>query len=183
MQHGKKMAVDALDRTQERVLEHGTLSSVDNQIDVTTGTIKLRAQFANKDGALFPNQFVNAKLLLNTLQNVTLVPTQAIQQSGNGPFVYVVQDGAAKMRQIKQGPANATDTSVTGVNPGEIVVTAGFDKVQEGSKIASGQPRGPENRTPQTDEMGRPNPNTRSRGGPPQNGNNSNPNSGNRPTK
>lgn len=166
---GKKLDVDALDRTQETVLSHGKLSSVDNQIDVTTGTIKLRAEFANKDGMLFPNQFVNAKMLLNTLQDVTLVPTQAIQQSGQGPFVYVVQDGAAKIRQIKQGPANETDTSVQGVNPGETIVTAGFDKIQEGSKIATGQQRGPENRAPQTEGPG--SPNRRSKGGPPQNGN------------
>jgi multidrug efflux system membrane fusion protein len=179
--HGKKLDVDALDRTQERVLEHGTLSSVDNQIDVTTGTIRLRAEFANKDGMLFPNQFVNAKMLLNTLQNVTLVPTQAIQQSGNGPFVYVVQDGAAKMRQIKQGPANETDTSVEGVNPGDIIVTAGFDKVQEGSKIASGPQRGPDNPTRQSDETGT--RNQLSNSGAPQHGSNANPNSGSRPTK
>ena len=136
--NGQKMAVDALDRAQETVLAHGTLRSLDNQIDVTTGTIKLRAEFPNKDGALFANQFVNAKLLLNTLKNATLVPTQAIQQSGQGPYVYVVgTDGVAKMRQVKLGPSNPTDTSVEGVNPGETVVTSGFDKVQDGSKVST----------------------------------------------
>jgi multidrug efflux system membrane fusion protein len=147
---GKKLAVDALDRTQETVLAHGTLDSLDNQIDVSTGTIKLRAMFANKDAMLFPNQFVNAKMLLNTLHNATLIPTQALQQSGQGPFVYVVgQDGVAKMRQVKPGPASGTETSATGVQPGEIVVTGGFDKIQEGSKVATGQQQGgaPNNRT------------------------------------
>lgn len=138
--NGKKMAVDALDRTQATVLAHGTLDSLDNQIDVTTGTIKLRAQFANKDSALFPNQFVNAKLLLDTLKNAVLVPTQALQQGSNGPFVYVVgSDGVAKVRQVKTGPASDTETSVQGVNPGEVVVTSGFDKIQDGSKVATGQ--------------------------------------------
>ena len=146
---GKKLAVDALDRTQETVLAHGTLDSLDNQIDVSTGTIKLRAMFANKDAMLFPNQFVNAKMLLNTLHNATLIPTQALQQSGQGPFVYVVgQDGVAKMRQVKPGPASATETTVTGVQPGEIVVTGGFDKIQDGSKVATGQQQGgAQNRT------------------------------------
>jgi multidrug efflux system membrane fusion protein len=153
---GHQMSVDALDRTQETGLAHGVLHSIDNQVDVTTGTITLRAEFPNKDGALFPNQFVNAKLLLNTVKNTTLVPNQAIQQSAQGPFVYVVDNGAAKMQPIKTGPANSTDTSVSGVNPGDTVVTAGFDKVQEGSKIATGQQRGPGNSTPQTSGPGAP---------------------------
>ena len=145
--HGQKMEVDALSRL-DQPLAKGTLLSVDNQVDVTTGTIKLRAEFANSDGNLFPNQFVNAKLLLNTLHNATLIPTQAIQQSANGPYVYVVSDGAAKMQQIKQGPANGEQTSVEGLNPGESVVTSGFDKIQEGSKVNTGAPggqQGPQN--------------------------------------
>lgn len=149
--HGQKMAVDALDRAQEKVIATGTLDSVDNQIDVTTGTVKLRAMFPNKDFALFPNQFVNAKLLLNTLKGATLVPTQAIQQGAQGAFVYVVDsDGVAKVRNIQQGPNNGTATSVQGVNPGEIVVTSGFDKIQDGSKVQTGPPGGgqrPQNAT------------------------------------
>jgi multidrug efflux system membrane fusion protein len=149
--HGQKMTVDALDRTQDNVLAHGTLSSLDNQIDVTTGTIKVRAEFPNKDAELFPNQFVNARLLLNTLHDVTLIPTQAIQQSSQGPYVYGVgPDGSTKMRQIKPGPANGTETSVQGMQPNEIVVTSGFDKIQEGSKVNTGQPRGPTNSKPGT---------------------------------
>jgi multidrug efflux system membrane fusion protein len=142
---GQKMTVDALDRAQSTVISHGTLSSLDNQIDVTTGTVKLRAEFQNKQAELFPNQFVNAKLLLNTLQSVTLIPTQAIQQGGQGAFVYVVgSDGTVKSRQIKTGPADANDTQVDGVNPGEVVVTSGFDKLQDGSKVATGK-QGPGN--------------------------------------
>lgn len=161
--HGKAMEVDALDRTQQTVLAKGVLHSVDNQVDVTTGTVKLRAEFVNKDNALFPNEFVNANLLLNTLHNVTLVPTQAIQQSAQGAFVYVVTDGTAHMRLIKQGPANANDTSVEGVNPGEIVVTSGFDKVQDGSKVAApatrsqGAPQNAQQPTPKATTGAHPN--------------------------
>lgn len=165
--HGQKMGVDALDRAQETALAHGTLSSLDNQIDVTTGTIKMRAEFANKDSALFPNQFVNARMLLNTLHNATLIPSQAIQQSGQGPFVYVVgDDGRVKMRQIKTGPSNPTETSVEGVQPGEVVVTSGFDKVQDGSKVATGQPSGPQNAKPATGGPGSP-----GKAAPPRSGN------------
>lgn len=168
---GQKMTVDALDRTQDNVLAHGTLSSLDNQIDVTTGTIKLRAEFPNRDAALFPNQFVNARLLLNTLHNVTLVPTQSIQQSGQGPYVYVVgSDSVAHMRQIKTGPANGTETSVEGVQPGEVVVTGGFDKVQENSKVNTGQQRGPANSTPATRAPG--GPGSTQNPAPPASGNN-----------
>ena len=137
---GHRMPVDALDRSQETVIAHGTLNSLDNQIDLTTGTIKLRAEFPNTDGMLFPNQFVNARLLLDTLHSTTLIPSQAIQQSSQGPFVYVVgADGVAKVRNIKTGPSDGTNTSVQGVQPGENVVTAGFDKLQDGSKVATGQ--------------------------------------------
>lgn len=141
--NGNKLAVDALDRTQETEIAHGTLASLDNQIDLTTGTLKLRAEFANKDGSLFPNQFVNAKLLINTLHSTTLIPNQSIQQSSQGPFVYVVgSDTVAKVRQIKTAATDGTNTSVTGVQPGESVVTAGFDKLQDGSKVATGQQGG-----------------------------------------
>src|SRR5579872_1986638 len=88
---GKKMPVDALDRSESKVLANGSLTSIDNQIDTTTGTVKLRATFPNRDSMLFPNQFVNAKLLLDTQHNVTLIPTQSIQRNAQGPFVYVIK--------------------------------------------------------------------------------------------
>ena len=85
MRHGKTLPVDALDRSNETKLGSGTLEATDNQIDTTTGTLKLRALFKNKDSALFPNQFVNARLLLNTLENVVLIPSSAIQHNGDVP--------------------------------------------------------------------------------------------------
>ncbi len=154
---GRKLGVDALDRTQEKVIAHGTLSSVDNQIDLSTGTVKLRAEFTNKEGVLFPNQFVNAKLLVDTVHAATLIPNQAIQRSSQGPFVYVVgSDGVAKVRNIKTGASDGDNTAAEGVQPGETIVTAGFDKLQDGSKVAVGQQRGPANSQPGTRDPGGP---------------------------
>ncbi len=93
MRHGKALPVDALDRSDEHKLGSGTLEATDNQIDTTTGTLKLRALFQNADSALFPNQFVNARLLLNTLQNVVLIPSSAIQHNGDVSYVFLIQNG------------------------------------------------------------------------------------------
>ncbi len=113
----------------------GKLFTIDNQIDTTTGTVKLRAQFDNKDGALFPNQFVNTRLLVNTLNDVTLVPTAAIQHNGQVSFVYVVANGAASVRNVTTGVTDGGMTAVEGVNPGEMVATSSFEKLQNGSKV------------------------------------------------
>ena len=100
----------------------GTLLALDSQIDTATGTIRLRAQFDNKDDALFPNQFVNARLLLNTLSDVTLVPTGAIQRSAQGAFVYVVKpDNTLEMRPVKVGITEGDLASVTGVAADETI--------------------------------------------------------------
>jgi multidrug efflux system membrane fusion protein len=129
------LPTDAWDRGQTVKLASGKLLSIDNQIDTTTGTVKLRATFDNRSGALFPNQFVNTRLLVNTLDGVTLVPTNAVQHNGQVAFLYVVTNGTASVRKITTGVADAGMTAVQGVNPGEVVATSSFDKLQAGSKV------------------------------------------------
>jgi multidrug efflux system membrane fusion protein len=126
-----KLTVDAFDRTAQTKIASGELLTLDNQIDTTTGTVKGRALFDNKNDALFPNQFVNTRLLVNTLQGVTLVPSSAIQQNGQASFVYVIQSNFAHMRSIKPGVTNGGVTQVDGLNPGEVVANSGFDKLQD----------------------------------------------------
>jgi multidrug efflux system membrane fusion protein len=133
--HGKRLEVDAFDRAQLTQIATGKLLTLDNQIDTTTGTVKLRALFDNKDDGLFPNQFVNTRLLVNTLQGVTLIPTSAIQHNGQTAFVYLIQNGTAQIRNIKPGVANAGQTAVEGINPGDVVADSSFDKLQNNSKI------------------------------------------------
>jgi multidrug efflux system membrane fusion protein len=136
------LPVEAWDRAQTKKLASGKLLTIDNQVDTTTGTVKLRAQFDNRDGALFPNQFVNTKLLLNTLDDVTLVPSSAIQHNGQVAFLYVIANGTAAMRTIKTGAADNGMTAVKGINPGEVVATSSFEKLQSGSKVVvSKQPQ------------------------------------------
>ena len=113
-----KLTVDAFDRTAQTKIASGMLLTLDNQIDTTTGTVKGRALFDNKNDALFPNQFVNTRLLVNTLQGVTLVPSSAIQQNGQASFVYVIQDNVAHMRSVKPGVTDGGMTQVDGINPG-----------------------------------------------------------------
>jgi len=136
MVRGKSLEVDVYDRAIEKLLAKGALLTVDNQIDTTTGTVKLRANFDNRDFALFPNQFVNARLLVDTLHEVTIVPSAAIQRNAQGAYLYVIKpDQTASIRQVKEGTTDGNKTSVQGVNPGEIVATDGFDKLQEGVKV------------------------------------------------
>jgi multidrug efflux system membrane fusion protein len=132
---GKTLQVEALDRTQQKKIATGKLLTFDNQIDTTTGTVKLRANFDNQDNSLFPNQFVNSKLLVKTLEGVTLIPTSAIQHNGQAAFVYLIQNGAAQIRNIKTGVADGGMTAVTGINPGDVVADSSFDKLQNNSKI------------------------------------------------
>jgi membrane fusion protein, multidrug efflux system len=133
--HGKRLEVEAYDRAQLTKIGTGKLLTLDNQIDTTTGTVKLRALFDNKDDALFPNQFVNTRLLVNTLQGATLIPTSAIQHNGQTAFVYIIQNGAAQIRNIKPGVANAGQTAVEGINPGDVIADSSFDKLQNNSKV------------------------------------------------
>ncbi len=130
------LPVEAWDRDQKNKLATGTLLALDSQIDTATGTIRLRAQFDNKDDALFPNQFVNARLLLNTLSDVTLVPTGAIQRSAQGAFVYVVKsDNTLEMRPVKVGITEGDLASVTGVEPDETIAADNFNRLQEGMAV------------------------------------------------
>jgi len=142
LRNGAKLPVDVYDRAAQTKLASGELIAVDNQIDTTTGTVKVRASFGNDDFALFPNQFVNARLLVKTLQDVTLVPSSAIQQNGQTSFVYVIQDNAAQLRNIKAGVSDNGFTQVEGVNPGDVLADSSFDKLQDNSKItvATGKP-------------------------------------------
>ena len=133
--HGQRLTVDAFDRAQQTKIATGKLLTFDNQIDTTTGTVKMRALFDNKNEVLFPNQFVNARLLVNTLQGVTLIPTSAIQHNGQTAFVYVIQNDTAQIRNIKTGVSDGGNTAVQGINPGDVVADSSFDKLQNNSKI------------------------------------------------
>ena len=132
------LAVTASDSADTKAIATGTLEVIDNQIDTTTGTVKLRANFPNADEALFPNQFVNATLLVDTLHSATLVPTAAVQQGAPGNFVFVVNaDDTVNMRKVTLGPAAAGRTAITaGLKPGERVVTDGTDRLRDGEKVS-----------------------------------------------
>jgi multidrug efflux system membrane fusion protein len=129
------LAVDAFDRSDQKKIASGTLLTLDNQIDTTTGTVKARASFANKDASLYPNEFVNTRLLVNTLHNTTLIPSSAIQHNGQASYVYVLQNNTAHMRSIKQGVTDGGTTEVEGINPGDVLANSSFDKLQDNSKI------------------------------------------------
>ncbi|MGC1619561.1 MAG: efflux RND transporter periplasmic adaptor subunit [Candidatus Acidiferrum sp.] len=130
-----KLSIDAFDRTGQTKIASGLLLTLDNQIDTTTGTVKGRAQFANTNNALFPNQFVNVRLLVNTLQGVTTIPSSAIQQNGQTSFVYVIQSNIAHMRTVKAGVTDAGVTQVDGINPGDVIADSSFDKLQDNAKV------------------------------------------------
>jgi membrane fusion protein, multidrug efflux system len=139
---GHKMQVDALDRTGQTTLATGTLLTIDNEVDPTTGTFKLRAIFPNKDDMLFPNQFVNARLLVDTQRNVNLIPTAALQRNATGAFVYLIKAGdpaskedTASIQQVTAGISDGNNAAVQGVQPGEMVAVNGFDKLQDGIKV------------------------------------------------
>jgi len=139
------LPVEAWDRAQTTKIASGKLFTINNQIDTTTGTVKLRALFDNKKGALFPNQFVNTRLLVNTLDGVTLVPTASVQHNGTVAFLYLIANGVASVRNITTGVADGGMTAVQGINPGEVVATSSFDKLQAGSKIVVSKQAAPAN--------------------------------------
>ncbi len=130
-----KLTIDAFDRTAQTKIASGVLLTLDNQIDTTTGTVKGRAIFDNKNDALFPNQFINTRLLVNTLQGVTLIPASAIQQNGQASFVYVIQNNIAHLRSIKLGVTEGGVTQVEGINPGDVVANSSFDKLQDNATV------------------------------------------------
>ncbi len=137
LQKKAKLTVDAFDRTAQTKIASGALLTLDNQIDTTTGTVKGRALFDNKNDALFPNQFVNTRLLVNTLQGVTLIPSSAIQQNGQASFVYVIQNNIAHMRSIEPGVTDGGVTQVDGINPGDVVANSSFDKLQDNVAVVA----------------------------------------------
>jgi multidrug efflux system membrane fusion protein len=144
-----KLTVDAFDRGNQKKIASGTLLTLDNQIDTTTGTLKARAQFANKDSSLFPNQFVNTRLLIRMLTDATLIPTAAVQHNGQATFVYTIDPGTcakssdgckAHVRTITVGVTDGDTAQVTGVNPGDRLAMSGFDKLQDGTGVTISAP-------------------------------------------
>lgn len=142
LQSGDKLPVEAWDRSQTTQLARGVLMTVDNTIDNTTGTVKLRAQFPNQNAMLFPNQFVNVRMRVDTLRDVVIVPGAAIQRGTQGTFVYVVgDDNKVALRLVKLGVTEGDRVSVAqGLQPGERVVIDGADKLREGSPVEVIQP-------------------------------------------
>lgn len=139
---GTGLTVLAMDRDFKTQLGTGKLQAIDNQVDPGSGTIRLRALFANESNNLFPSQFVNARLLVDTLKNVVIVPTAAVQRSPASTFVYVVKpDETVEMRNVVVGATEGADTSIqSGLKPGETVVTDGVDKLVSGSKVTAKPP-------------------------------------------
>ncbi len=134
---GRTLEVDAYDRSNEKEIEAGKLTSLDNEVDTTTGTIKFRAEFPNKNLSLFPNQFVNARLLVKTLRNVVLVPAAAVQQNGTSAFLYVVKPGnTVAVQQVTVLTSNERESAVQGLNAGVNVATSGFDRLDNNVTVS-----------------------------------------------
>jgi multidrug efflux system membrane fusion protein len=131
----KPIVVEAFDRSAETKLAIGALLTVDNQIDTSTGTVRFRGEFSNRDLALFPNQFVNARLLVKTLKGSVLIPSAAIQRNGTQAFVFVVDKNAVSVRNITEQSTDGNTTAVEGLRAGEMVALSSFDKLQEGTPV------------------------------------------------
>jgi multidrug efflux system membrane fusion protein len=131
----KPLAVEAFDRSAEKKIAIGTLLTVDNQIDTSTGTVRFRSKFSNGDLALFPNQFVNARLLVKILKDSVLISSAAIQRNGTQAFVFVVDKNVVSVRNITEQSTDGHTTAVEGLHEGEIVALSGFDKLQEGTPV------------------------------------------------
>lgn len=135
---GDKVQVEAVDKEMNKLLGRGHLLTTDNQIDLTSGTLKLKAQFPNADGLLFPNQFVIARLLVNTIPNATVAPANCIQRGSKGAYVYVLQeaDSTVSMHVVTTGPTQGDRVLITeGLKPGDKVITQGVDRLREGAKV------------------------------------------------
>jgi multidrug efflux system membrane fusion protein len=134
---GNHMTVTAFDRAQQTKLATGSVLALDNLIDSTTGTIRLKSVFSNEEDTLFPNQFVNVQLLLDTLKDRTLIPASAVQRNAQAAFVYVVKsDETVEMRTIKTEATDGNITAVDGLQPGELIVTDNFNRLSDGAKIS-----------------------------------------------
>jgi len=134
--HREALPVEAYDRTRLKRIATGKLLTLDNQVDTSTGTIRFRGHFENADLALFPNQFVNARLLVKTLQDQLLIPAAAVQHNGVNAFVYVVRDGSVHVQPVNEIATEGDDAAVSGLHEGEVVAVTGFDKIQDGTRIA-----------------------------------------------
>jgi multidrug efflux system membrane fusion protein len=133
---GETIPVEALAADQSTAVARGKLLTTDNQIDLTSGTLKMKAEFANADGRLFPNQFVTVRVRVNRFPNAISIPAAAIQQGSKGAFVYVVKDGVASLRRIKTGPTHLEQTQVLeGVAEGDSIITEGLDRLREGMEV------------------------------------------------
>lgn len=138
--NGVALEVEVWRQDNKTLLATGSLLTIDNQIDTSTGTVRAKARFANEDYLLFPNQFVNARLRVRTLKNVLVVPTAAVQRRNDGFFVYVVDTGATRTAPVTTGYASDSDTVIeSGLKPGEIVVTDGIDRLRDGMAVTYGQ--------------------------------------------
>jgi multidrug efflux system membrane fusion protein len=158
LQAGHKMTIEAYNEEKTQKLATGSFQTLDNLIDLGTGTIRIKALFDNKDMSLFPNQFVNAKLIVDTLSNVTLIPEAAVQRNPQGAFVYMVtnkeetltnksgtvqtNETVVAMRTITPGVTDADTTAVEGVEPGEVIATDNFNKLGDGMQVKLRQPGG-----------------------------------------
>lgn len=166
LRKGARLSVDVLDRDQATKLATGYLLTLDNVVDPTTGTVKLKAVFDNKDNALFPSQFVNARLLVDTRHDVTLIPTPAIQRNAQGAFAYVIAaDQTASIHPVTPGVTDGNVTEVQGLQAGDVVATTGFDKLQDGSKVTIRGASGGSNGQNSLSGGGRPGASSRSQTG------------------
>ena len=164
---GKTLTVTAYNRTGDKEIATGTLESFDNEIDTTTGTVKLRATFPNTDESLFPNQFVNARLLVQTLHGVTVAPVSAVQHGAPGAFVYRIKpDGTVAVQVVKTGLTDGDRVQIiSGVSPGDQVVVDGADRLRDGTKVrvvpdqanpaATGNPDGGDSSNGEAPKQGR----------------------------
>jgi multidrug efflux system membrane fusion protein len=134
---GEKLVVEAWDRSERNLLATGTLTTVDNQIDLATGTLKIKAEFPNEDESLFPNQFVNIRVKVRTLKDAVVIPSAAVQFGSRGTYVYIVNEKSqASVRDIVLGAAEGLEQAVTaGLNPGDPVVLEGIDRLREGRDV------------------------------------------------
>ena len=139
---GEKPPVEAWDREQKNLLAKGALVTTDNQIDVATGTVKLKAQFPNKEAKLFPNQFVNVRMVVDTRRDAVVVPSAAVQRGTQGTLVYVVKDDSTvALRTVAVGPTEGQLTAIeSGLQAGERVITDGVDRIREGAKVEVTEP-------------------------------------------
>jgi multidrug efflux system membrane fusion protein len=140
--------VEALDRSAQEKLATGTLLTLDNQVDTATGTVRFRGEFDNSDLALFPNEFVNARLLVRTIQHSVLIPNAAVQRNGTQAFVFLVDSRKVSVRNITEQSTDGKSTAVIGLKTGEMVALSGFDKLQDGTSVTVEQPTQDTAKTP-----------------------------------